>query len=392
VPAPPPGAIGGVRLAHGMIGQDQHLLDLHPVKTDVAQDKIVGAPQQTSERVALEAAAMQGSQRGRQAGDPGHAVNLGRDLTFDQRIASMAAIRFSDGCAMSLPLDSDLLRSFLAVAETGSMTSAAGRVGRTQSALSMQIRRLEEVLGQSLFDRLPRGVALTARGRQLIPYARQVARTLEEAGIALRETPLDGPIRIGICDEYGGSVLPRVLSRFAVRHPDVDVFVRLDYSAPQLKALEADEIDLAVVFEPADSSTGEVLCIDPTVWVTSRAHDIHLSRPLPIAVYRRSAWCQDHALRSLAQAGIPWRAAFDSDTSAGFRSAVSAGLAVVPLSRSTIPDGCRALGPEDGFPSIDASRVVLKRNPRGTNEVAEALVEALREAFRPIGLAAPSAA
>lgn len=286
---------------------------------------------------------------------------------------------------MPTPLDSDLLRAFLAVAEMGSMTGAADRIGRTQSATSMQVRRLEDILGQRLFTRLPRGVTLTERGAQLLPYARRVARILDEAAIALREAPLQGPLRIGICDEYSESVLPRVLSDFALRHPGVDVFVRIDYSRPQTQALETGEIDLAVVFEQAQSTTGEVLCIDPTVWVTSEMHNLHRLRPLPVAVYRRSAWCQSYAERSLNEAGIPWQAVFESDHSAGLRSAVRAGLAVAALSRSTIPAGCRALGPADGFPTVDASRVVLKRSPRGTNEAAEALAEVLRDAFAPIG-------
>ena len=120
-----------------------------------------------------------------------------------------------------IPLDSDLMRSFLAVAETGSVTLAADRVGRTQSAVSMQIRRLEDSLGQPLFLRQPRGVALTPRGEQLLPYARRVTSLLDEAAVALREKPLDGPVRIGIPDEYAETVLPRALAAFSERHPAV---------------------------------------------------------------------------------------------------------------------------------------------------------------------------
>lgn len=286
---------------------------------------------------------------------------------------------------MALPLDSDLLRAFLAVSDTGSVTAGARRVGRTQSALSMQIRRLEDVVGHPLFDRLPRGVELTERGKQLLPYARRVSRLLEEAGIALREKPLDGPLRIGIPEEYGERILPRVLSDFAERHPEVEVTVICDYSSHQLAALDTDAIDLAVIFEQAEGTTGEVLCIDPTVWVTSEAHNLHLRRPLPIASYFRSAWCQDYAVRSLEHSGIAYRVAYQADTSGSLRAAMRGGLAVAALSRSTIPEGCRELTAADGFPLVDASRVVLKRNPQGSNPAADALVQMLRDAFRPIG-------
>ena len=283
-----------------------------------------------------------------------------------------------------IPLDSDLMRAFLAVADTGSVTAAADRVGRTQSAVSMQIRRLEESLGQPLFLRLPRGVALTPRGEQLLPYARRVTSLLDEAATALREKPLIGPVRIGIPDEYAETVLPRALAAFSERHPAVEVTVRCDFSAPQLAALTEDGLDLAVVYDSSHTSGAEVLCIDPTVWVTSISHAQHLQSPVPVGVYFRSDWCRDFALRSLDQQSIAWRSAFECDTSGSLRIAARTGLAISPLSRSTIPAGCRELTAEDGFPVVDRARVVLHRNPRGSSEAIDGLADTVREAFRPL--------
>ena len=283
-----------------------------------------------------------------------------------------------------IPLDSDLMRSFLAVAETGSVTLAASRIGRTQSAVSMQIKRLEDSLGQPLFHREPRGVSLTPRGDQLLPYARRVTRLLDEAATALREKPMDGPVRIGIPDEYAGTVLPRALAIFSERHPQVEVTVRCDFSASQNMALDMDQLDLAVTYDSSNISGEEVLCVDPTVWVTSLQHDQHLAKPVPIGMYIRSEWNRDFAIRSLDLAGISWRPAFECDTSASLRIAVRAGLAVSPLSRSTIPPGCRELTEADGFPVIDRSRVILRRNPRGSSSAIEGLAQTVREAFRPL--------
>ncbi|GLS85647.1 LysR family transcriptional regulator [Cypionkella aquatica] len=283
-----------------------------------------------------------------------------------------------------IPLDSDLMRAFLAVVDTGSVTAAADRVGRTQSAVSMQIRKLEESLGQPLFTRLPRGVALTPRGAQLLPYARRVTSLLDEAATALREKPLAGPVRIGIPDEYAETILPRALAAFSERHPGVEVTVRCDFTAPQQAALDDDQLDLAVIYDSSHTSGDEVLCVDPTVWVTSIAHAQHLQQPVPVGVYFRSDWCRDFALRSLDQQSIPWRAAFECDTSASLRVAARTGLAISPLSRSTIPLGCRELTNADGFPIVDRARVVLKRNPRGGSAAIEGLAEMLREAFRPL--------
>lgn len=285
---------------------------------------------------------------------------------------------------MTAPLDSDLMRSFLAVADLGSVTLAAGRLLRTQSAVSLQIKRLEENLGQPLFNRLARGVSLTPRGEQLLPYARRVVATLDEAALALREKPLVGPVRVGIPDEYSGTVLPRALAAFDERHEGVQVSVRVDHSAALLRAIEADELDLAVIYDWAYVEEGEVLCIDPTVWVTSATHAQHQRRPVPVAVYFRSDWSRDYAEAGLDRQGIDWRATWSCDLAGGMRVAVLQGMAIAPLSRSTIPAGCRELTAADGFPIVDSARVVLRRNPRGGSEAVEGMATLLREAFAPL--------
>ena len=287
-----------------------------------------------------------------------------------------------------IPLDSDLLRAFLTVADTGSVTSAAGRVGRTQSAVSMQIRRLEDNLGQPLFLRQLRGMVLTPRGAQLMPYARRVTQLLDEAAAALREKPLIGPVRIGIPDEYAETVLPRALAAFSERHPAVEVTVRCDFTASQQAALQMDQLDLALLYDSSHTSGDEVLTIDPTVWVTSITHGQHREDPVPIGMYMHSDWGRDFAIGSLDQNSIKWRIAFECDTSASLRVAARTGLAISPLSRSTIPHGCRELTGADGFPIVDRSRVVLRRNPRGTSEAIEGLAQMVREAFRPLSGAA----
>ena len=282
------------------------------------------------------------------------------------------------------PLDSDLMRGFLAVVDTGSVTRAADQLGRTQSAVSMQIRKLEESLGQSIFVREPRGVSLTERGKQLLPYAQRVVGLLDEAATALREKPLSGPVRVGIPDEYVQSILPSALASFSQRHPDTQVTIRCDFSTPQLAALNADKIDLAVVYEGYSADEVEVLAVDPTVWVTSIAHAQHLRKPLPISIYFSSDWCRDYALHSLDQIGVSYHPAFECDTSANMRSAVINGIAIAPLARSSIPPGCRELTDEDGFMPVDNARVVLRRNPAGSSPAIEAMITTLRDAFSPL--------
>ncbi|PRD43325.1 LysR family transcriptional regulator [Phyllobacterium phragmitis] len=290
---------------------------------------------------------------------------------------------------MYAPLDSDLLRTFLVVAETGNFTKAAEDVGRTQSAVSMQVKRLEESLGEALFERGPRGVVLTRRGDQLVPYARRVVGLLEETAAAMRVKPLDGPVRIGIPEEYSQTVLPRALAAFAERHPAVEVTVRCDYTFRQMTALENDDLDLAVVFDWHERAAGEILLIDPTVWVTSLVHRLHERTPLPIAVYGNSDWCTEFAIRSLQQHGLEYRIAFTCDTSGGLKIAISSGLAIAALSRSNISADCRELSAADGFPMVDSSRVVLRRNPYHSSPAVEGMAEMIREAFRPMSLLHP---
>jgi len=282
------------------------------------------------------------------------------------------------------PIESDLLRTFLVISETSNFSAAAQRIGRTQSAVSAQIKRLEETIGETLFDRNARGAVLTRAGNQLLPYAQRVIELLNEAAATIRTKPLDGPVRIGIPEEYSQTILPAALAAFAIRHPAVEVTVSCDYTARNMAALEKDELDLAVVFDWSNQTTGEILCIDPTVWVTSLVHRLHEATPLPIAVYRNSTWCRDFALRSLEQTGLRYRIAFVADTSSGLKNAVLAGLAVSTLSRSNIPHGCRELTSEDGFPPVDSSRVVLRRNPYHSSEAIQELAERVREAFQPM--------
>lgn len=281
-----------------------------------------------------------------------------------------------------LQLDSDLLRTFVAVADSGNFTRAADSVGRTQSAVSMQIKRLEEIVGEQLFERGSRGVELTRKGELLLGNSRRIVSLMEETEASFRASPLSGRVRIGIPEEYGYTVLSQALGSFARAHPRVDITAHYGPSARNLAALDANQLDLAVVFEWEDVSSGETLRIDPTVWVTSDDHNQHLESPLPIALYDRSGWCTDFAMKSIEQRRLEYRIAYRSDTSGGLKLAVASGLAIAPISRSNIPEGCRELGAMEGFGDIDTSRVVLHRNPKSKGAVSDGMVEAIRAAFR----------
>lgn len=278
-------------------------------------------------------------------------------------------------------LESDLLRTFVAVADTGNFTRAAERVHRTQSAVSMQIKRLEDLVGGELFRRGSRGVEITRRGERLLSNARRIVALIDETSALLDAPALDGSVSIGIPEEYGQSVISHALSAFSKRHPGVELTVTFGCSAVHRAKVAAGELDLAIIFEWQDFSDGEILMTDPTVWVTSELHRMHEETPVPIALYGSAGWCRDFALRSLSQRGIDHRVAYVSDTNGGLKLAVTSGLAIAPISRSNIPAGCRELTAGDGFGDIDSSHVVMHRNPSARGPVVSGMAAAIREAF-----------
>lgn len=285
-------------------------------------------------------------------------------------------------------LESDMLRTFVAVAETGNFTRAADLSGRTQSAVSIQIKKLEDTIGDMLFERGSRGVTLTAKGRQLLGYARRVMTLLDEAAASMKAPQLHGVVRIGIPEEYGHSILPKVLGRFDMMHPDVEVTVQYGSSRANAAALAKGELDIAVVFEQASNTHHEVLMTDPTVWVTSMIHETHRRSPLPVAMFATNGWFRSTAVSGLDERSEPYRIAYVSDNHTGLVAAATSGLAIAPLSRSGIPEACRELTAADGYPIIDFSNVVLLVGARGSDGVVDGMANAIRDAFR---LAAPRA-
>lgn len=282
---------------------------------------------------------------------------------------------------MKTRLESDLLRTFVAVAETGSFTRAAELVGRTQSAVSMQIKKLESIVSGELFARGSRGVGLTRQGEKLLGNATRIVALLDETATTLSAPPLDGPVRIGIPESYGQTVLSQALGSFAKRHPRVEVTVRHGHSDSQMAAVERGELDIAVVFQWDGAPQGEMLTTDPSVWVTSDLHGAHERAPVPVALYDNLGWSRDFAVRSLRERGIQYRVAYLSSSTDGIKLAVSAGLAIAPMARSNIPPDCRELTEAEGFGDIDASRVVMHRRPGPATNAMTGMMEAIREAF-----------
>lgn len=277
-------------------------------------------------------------------------------------------------------LDSDLLCTFLSIAETGSISRAADRLGRTQSAISMQVKRLEDVSGRPLFTRLPRGVRLTEAGEALLPEARRVIESLESATRRLQDKPMSGAITIGISEDYSIPLLTPALAGFADLHPNVSITVRSEPSPVIDDAFEAGEIDLAVLAIDSGAVGGELLYQDPTDWVVSKTHRLEERNPVPVAVFDEACWWRDAALKSLQARGTPYHIAFSSRSLAGIQAAVQSGLAVGVMGRSTAPPGTRILGKKEGFDPLPSASIVLKCRERDPSPAFKGMASAIRRA------------
>jgi DNA-binding transcriptional LysR family regulator len=276
-------------------------------------------------------------------------------------------------------LDTDQLRSFLAIVDEGSFTRAGERVHKTQSAVSMHIRRLEEQLGCALFVKQGRGARLTAEGEQLVEYARRILR--EEAGAlaALSRKGLRGTVRFGVPDDYAEAYLSRILLRFNHRHPLVEIAVACENSIELSALIRAGALDLALVTDFEGLEGFELIREEPLVWVASTKFKPPVGEPLPLAlgspscIWRRVA---DEALEGHRE-GV--RSLFVSRNYSAIGAVVRAGLAATVLPEGLVLDGLRTLGADEGLPPLPLTRMgLIHRAGPFTSEAVE-LAAAVRE-------------
>jgi DNA-binding transcriptional LysR family regulator len=284
---------------------------------------------------------------------------------------------------LALPpgLDPDLLRSFVLIAEGGSFTRAAQAVGRTQSAVSMQIRRLEDMLGHPLLLRGPRGVEPTPHGSWLLERARRLLAMHDEIVATFRTPAMAGTVRLGSPDDYALRWLPGILGRFSETHPAVEVEVTCAPSNELADRLVRGELDLTLISggnEPA-GMVGRTLWRCGLVWVGSVEHATHARAPVPLALAQPRCVWRRAATSALDAAGIPWRLAYISTSQAGTLAPALAGLAVTVCMPGPLPPGLRVLGPPDGLPPLPEFTIELLSGP--PFPVGVALARHIEESF-----------
>jgi len=285
--------------------------------------------------------------------------------------------------ASQLP-DTDLLRTFLTVAKHGNVTRGAQALHRTQSAVSIQIKRLEESLAARLFRREPRGVSLTEAGERLRVAAERIVTDLDETVQAFRADPTGGLVRVGIPEEYGAEVLPAILADFSARFPAVEVFVRCGFSVEFPEAIRRGELDLAVFADCQRFGQSDTLIRDPMAWVASRPYRCRDEEPVPLALFDRACAWRDVVIQALEDAGQPYRIVFSSESTAGIKAAIATGLAVGVLARSTLESSMLVLGREHGLPPLPDSVLLLLRGSDGSLAI-DAMAAAIESGFDRLG-------
>jgi len=276
-------------------------------------------------------------------------------------------------------LDLEVLRAFVTVAETRSFTRAAERLNRGQSAVSMQMKRLEEVTGCRVLERTRRRVDLTPDGAHLLSYARRMLRLNDEALGALDRSARTGRVRVGVTDT-SMVYTADILAAFAARCPLVQVEMSCGRSWEALDDLEAGRIDVALVTQPCGREAGRLLKREPLVWVASAGVETEVLDPLPLALFAPGCIYRDAVLERLDAAGRAHRMVYSSPNTLGLSAAVAAGIAVTAVPRSAVPAGLRVLGAEAGLPALPDLDLLLYAR-EGAAFGGGAFVETLEDLF-----------
>lgn len=282
-------------------------------------------------------------------------------------------------------LDPELLRAFQFIADGDSFTVAADKLGRTQSAVSMQIKRLEDILGQTVLSRARGGgITLTQHGRYLLPRARQILALNDEVVATFRSPAISGTVRLGTPDDYALSHIPGVLRRFAETHPAVQVDVLCSSSTDLVERLKAGDLDLTLVSEGNEPRNWPSVPLwrGPLTWITSTRYAPHRQDPLPVALANEECGWRTSAEEALRAAGIRYRIAYLAGTQIGTHAPVVAGLAVTVSALTTLPEGVRPMRPEEGLPILPDFGILLLTGRSPAQPVTDALAHHIQERFR----------
>lgn len=276
------------------------------------------------------------------------------------------------------PLPTELLRSFVVVAQTASFTAASDVLCLSQSTVSQHIRRLEDLVGQALFDRDTRNVKLSRHGETLHRYATQILALMDEAMNTVSGPPLNGTVRLGLPEDFASSRLAPALAAFVQRNPDVELVIRTGLSGDLFRELDEDRHDLVFAKRLPGSVRGNVVKTEQLYWCSGVHSPIHGGEAiLPLAVHPEPSITRSRMFESLKAAGRPYRVAVVSSSVMVIQAAVTAGLGVGAFTGYAIPEGMIRL--DAGLPDLGTMEYVVDRRP-AISPAADALEFVLADA------------
>ncbi|NLR37837.1 LysR substrate-binding domain-containing protein [Novosphingobium sp. ERW19] len=273
-------------------------------------------------------------------------------------------------------LDIDLLRCFVTIADTGSFTRAGERLGRTQSAISLQLKRLEEQVGRALFLRSPRHLSITPEGERLIGPARQILRLNDATLAQMFEPDIAGSVRIGVPEDFATAHLPTVLAAFTEAHPLVELEVTCDLTLNLLERFHAGNFDLVLVKRQPTQAVQDGVRVwrEPLVWVARDRQSAADFARVPLVVSPEPCVYRKRATEALDAMGREWRVAYTSTSLAGSLSAVRAGLGITVLPLEMVPAGLATAGDDAGLPPLYDTEIALLEAP-GLSDTAHLLAQ-----------------
>jgi DNA-binding transcriptional LysR family regulator len=273
-------------------------------------------------------------------------------------------------------IETGLLRTFVTIAECGGVTAAARRLGKTQAAVSMQLRRLEEDVGSILLERASRGMALTEAGHILMPYAQKILGTSMSARQALAGKAVSGIVRLGMIEDIAVGSLPNALQRFAIAHPNVALEIVIAESAVLSEKLAADALDIVIADPEHMQATPQIAWQQPLRWTASRNFTLTEGEALPLITFNGPCTWQQRVAKVLGQAAKPWRTVCTSTSLSAVQSAIEAGLGVAVLLDANIRSSTmKIIGTAEGLPP--APDVDFGLFIRSGNAIASPAAEAL---------------
>lgn len=282
---------------------------------------------------------------------------------------------------MAKNIDTAILRTFVSAIDLGGFNRAATAVHRSQSTISMQLRRLEETLGVTLFEKSGRNRILTRDGEEFAIYARRLLSLHDQALDAMNPAKAGGYVRIGVMDDYAVEVLPNIIAQFLEQNRSIDVEITSGFSDRLVTRL-GEDFDLVLSTHPVGTGNGHVLRLEKTRWAFSIEKKLPAKTDIPLALLPYGNLFRKWALRALEQSDLSWRIAFTGSSIAAVEAAAAAGIGVTVAKGNTANRSLMFLDQKDGFPDLPDTEIVLNRTMASESNAVQLLADHIEASFK----------